>query len=73
MLRDEPNHLDELVRLDVLRLRREHESQTETITELDRAGFSQARIADLLGTSPGTVKVALQRAKKKTAAPKKGS
>ena len=55
----------ELVCLQVLALQRSTESQTEAILELHRAGFSQTRIADLVGTSAGTVKVAIQRAKKK--------
>jgi DNA-directed RNA polymerase specialized sigma24 family protein len=55
--------LDELVRLQVLQLRRSAGSQTELIIELGKAGFQQARIADLVGTTPATVKVTLQRAK----------
>ena len=61
--------MDELVRLQVLALRKTHESQSETIIELSRAGFGNARIADLLGTSPATVKVTLHREKKRTASP----
>ncbi|MEO6701021.1 MAG: sigma factor-like helix-turn-helix DNA-binding protein [Jatrophihabitantaceae bacterium] len=56
---------DELVRLQVLQLRRSLSSQAETIIELGKAGFSNARIADLLGTTPATVKVTLQRSKKR--------
>lgn len=67
-MNSEPNYLDELVRLQVLALRRSNDSQAETIVELDSAGFTQPRIADLLGTSPGTVKVAIQRAKRKSLA-----
>src|SRR5436190_9620592 len=57
--------LDELVRLQVLALRKSHESQSETIIELSKAGFGNARIADLLGTSPATVKVALHRVRQR--------
>ena len=60
----ESDPADELVRLQVLQLRRSMGSQAETIVELGKAGFSNARIADLLGTTPDTVKVALQRARK---------
>ena len=59
----ENDPLDELVRLQVMQLRRTMDSQAEVIVELGQAGFSQPRIADLLGTTPGTVKVALQRAR----------
>jgi DNA-directed RNA polymerase specialized sigma24 family protein len=57
--------LDELVRLQVMQLRRTMGTQAEIIVELGQAGFGQARIAELLGTTPGTVKVALQRARKR--------
>jgi DNA-directed RNA polymerase specialized sigma24 family protein len=57
---------DETNRLLVALLRRETESQAETILELDRAGIGASRIAELLGTSPGTVNVAIARAKKKS-------
>lgn len=56
---------EELVRLHVLELRRSLDSQTEAILELDTAGFGPSRIAQLLGTTPGTVNVTLQKAKKK--------
>lgn len=59
----ESDPLDELVRLQVMQLRRTMSNQAEVIVELGQAGFSQSRIAELVGTTPGTVKVALQRAK----------
>ena len=74
MATDAVDPVDELVRLQVLALRKTHESQSETIAELSKAGFSNARIADLLGTSPATVKVALHRVKQrasKTGSPRK--
>lgn len=55
---------EELVRLYVLDLRRRLGSQTETIIELRQAGFGPSRIAELLGTTPNTVNVTLQKAKK---------
>jgi DNA-directed RNA polymerase specialized sigma24 family protein len=61
---------EELVRLKVLQLRRTAKSQNEMIAELDKAGFGQTRIADLLGTTANTVNVALSKAKKQ--AKKKG-
>jgi DNA-directed RNA polymerase specialized sigma24 family protein len=56
---------EELVRLHVLNLRRSVASQTDAILALDSAGFGPSRIAELLGTTPGTVQVTLQKAKKK--------
>ena len=63
--------LDELVRLQALAIRRQAPSQAEAITELSSAGLGPTRIAELLGTTPGTVNVALARQAKrrKTAAP----
>jgi DNA-directed RNA polymerase specialized sigma24 family protein len=43
------------------------DSQADAIRELGEAGFTPARIADLLGTSRGTVDVTLARAKKRRA------
>lgn len=63
---------DEIVRLLAIQVRRQFESQGEAILELSRAGFGAARIADLLGTTPNTVNVAIQKAKKKQSSkPKK--
>jgi predicted transcriptional regulator len=55
---------EELVRLQVIDLRRRLGSQTEAIVELNKAGFGPSRIAELLGTTPNTVNVTLQKAKK---------
>jgi DNA-directed RNA polymerase specialized sigma24 family protein len=52
------------------------ESQSDAIADLGKAGFGPSRIAELLGTSAGTVNVALSRAKgasKKSSVPKKGN
>lgn len=64
MAAEEVNYLDELVRLQVLNLRRSMATQSEAIIELGNAGFSHARTADLLGTTTATVKVTRQRSKK---------
>jgi len=55
---------EELVRLQVIDLRRRLGSQTEAIVELNKAGFGPSRIAELLGTTANTVNVTLQKAKK---------
>ena len=58
---------EEIVRLMVINLRRTAKSQAEVIVELDRAGFGQSRIADLLSTTPNAVNVTLNKAKKREA------
>jgi DNA-directed RNA polymerase specialized sigma24 family protein len=55
---------EELVRLQVIDLRRRLGSQAEVIVEMSRAGFGPSRIAELLDTTSNTVNVTLQRAKK---------
>jgi DNA-binding CsgD family transcriptional regulator len=55
---------DEIVRLLAIQLRIQLGSQARTIAELSRAGFGPTRIAQLLGTTPNTVNVTLQKAKK---------
>lgn len=69
----EHDALEELIRLQVLHLRRSMETQAEAIVELSKAGFSNSRIADLLGTTPSTVNVALHRAKSRASRPSKTS
>lgn len=64
MPRKEIDSQDEIVRLLVAQLRLQLDNQTAAILELSRAGFGSSRIAELLGTTPGTVNVALQRAKR---------
>ena len=59
--------IEELVRLTVLQLRRSTATQAETISELNRMGFGDSRIAELLGTTANTVHVALAKAKKRQA------
>jgi hypothetical protein len=62
---------DEIVRLLAIQLRLQFESQADAIREMSRAGFGPTRIAELLGTTPGTVNVTL--AKSKGRAPKKAT
>ncbi len=63
--RKELDPLDEIARLLAVLVRRDCESQTEAITEIARVGIGARRIGELLGTSPNTVNVTLQKAKKK--------
>lgn len=62
--------LDEIVRLTVLSLRQGFESQNEAILAFSQAGLDAPRIAELLGTTPATVRATKQKAAKKPA--KKG-
>ncbi len=56
---------EEIVRLLLMQMRgTKLESQADAIRELGKAGFAPARIAQLLGTSRGTVDVTLARAKR---------
>jgi len=67
MVRDvDRTEMDEIVRLLSLLVRLELGNQSLATLEMSKAGFSPSRIADLLGTTPGTVSVTLQRAKKMT-------
>lgn len=62
---------EEIVRLLAIQVRSRHESQVDAIRELSRAGFGPSRIAELLGTTAGTVNVTL--AKSKRTATRKGT
>lgn len=57
---------EEMVRLLALQIRVQFESQAEAIREFSKAGFGPSRIAELLGTTPGTVGTTLAKKKKKT-------
>ena len=57
--------LDEIVRLLALSLRRTTESQSEAILLLSQAKLDANRIADLVGTTPATVRATQSRAKTK--------
>ena len=63
--------LDQMVRLQALQIKRAFNNQAEAIVEMNRVGIGTARIAELLGTTTGTVGVAIQRAKSKPNAKKK--
>lgn len=56
---------EEIVRLLALQVRMVLPSQSDAIRELSRSGFGPSRVAELLGTTPNTVNVTLQKAKKK--------
>lgn len=56
---------EEIVRLLVLEVRARSETQADAIAELHSAGFGTGRIAELLGTTPATVNVAVARLKKR--------
>jgi DNA-directed RNA polymerase specialized sigma24 family protein len=57
--------IEEVVRLLAIQVRRDSESQAQAIEALNGAGFGPTRIAELLGTTPNTVNVAISTAKKK--------
>jgi hypothetical protein len=57
--------IEEVVRLLAIQLRREADSQAQAIEEMSKAGFGPTRIAELLGTTPNTVNVAISNAKKR--------
>jgi predicted transcriptional regulator len=65
------DYRDEIVRLLVIQMRSQFESQADVIRELSRSGFGPKRIAELLGTTPGTVNVTLAKSKGRKAAGKK--
>jgi DNA-binding NarL/FixJ family response regulator len=57
--------LEELARLLAIQIRLALPNQTQAILELSRSGFGPTRIAELLGTSPATAKVTIQKSRKK--------
>lgn len=65
--------LDEIVRLMVLSLRQDMESQNEAILAFSEAGLEASRIAELLGTTPATVRSTKQKAAAKKPARKSTS
>lgn len=58
---------EELIRLVALQIRLQLNNQNMAIQELSKSGFGPSRIAELLGTTPGTVNVTLAKAKKRGA------
>ena len=55
--------LEEIVRLLTTQIRLGLDNQTLAIQELSKSGFGPSRIAELLGTTPGTVNATLARQK----------
>lgn len=58
---------EELVRLIAMQIRLQLNNQGVAIQEFSKAGFGPSRIAELVGTTPGTVNVTLAKAKKRKA------
>lgn len=58
---------EELVRLIAMQIRLQLDNQSVAIQEFSKAGFGPSRIAELVGTTPGTVNVTLAKAKKRKA------
>jgi hypothetical protein len=56
--------LGELLRFKAIELKATCGNQNDAILEMSKVGFPPSRIATLLGTTPGTVNTAIQRAKK---------
>ena len=56
---------EEIVRLLATQIRLQFKNQSDAIRELTRSGFGPTRIAELLGTTPGTVNVTLAKSKKR--------
>jgi hypothetical protein len=63
--RTETAETDEVPKLLALWVRLQVGSQAAAIVELNRVGIGPTRIAELLGTTVGTVNVTLQRSKKR--------
>jgi hypothetical protein len=61
--------LDEIARLLAILVSRDRSLQ-DAVADLSAVGFGPTRIAELIGTSPGYAKVAIDRAKKKAAGKK---
>jgi len=64
--------LDEVARLLAILVSRDRSLQ-DAVADLSAVGFGPTRIAELIGTSPGYVKVAVDRAKKRKVTAKKTS
>lgn len=55
---------DEIARLLATLIRLQLPTQADAIRELGKAGLRPSRIADLLGTTPNTVNVTLNKARR---------
>jgi DNA-directed RNA polymerase specialized sigma24 family protein len=58
--------LDQIVGLLALALKRDMETQTEAVVAFAQAGLEPAEIAQLLDTTPATVRSTLSKADKKS-------
>ncbi|MGC1120509.1 MAG: sigma factor-like helix-turn-helix DNA-binding protein [Candidatus Methanofastidiosia archaeon] len=65
ILEEISRRMDRIIRLLALNLVKDMETQKEKILTLSSFGFSSSEIAELLGTTPGSVSVTLSRTKKK--------
>lgn len=63
--------LEEIIRLHATQIRLQLENQADAIQELSKSGFGPSRIAELLGTTPGTVNATLARQKGRKTTKKK--
>lgn len=61
----EDQTIDDVARLLAVLVRESFETQSDAILAMSRTGMGPSRIAELLGTSPNTVNVTLQKAKGK--------
>lgn len=57
--------LEDVARLLAVLVMNSFDTQSEAIEAMSKAGMKPNRIADLLGTTPGTVKTTVKRAKRK--------
>jgi DNA-binding CsgD family transcriptional regulator len=64
MTEDSPA-LEDVARLLAVLVMNSFDTQSEAIEAMSKAGMKPNRIADLLGTTPGTVKTTVKRAKRK--------
>ena len=55
--------IEDLLRLQLMILRRGAATQSELIVEMSRSGFNSSRIAELLSISPNTVSGVISKSK----------
>ncbi|MHA1410209.1 MAG: sigma factor-like helix-turn-helix DNA-binding protein [Candidatus Odinarchaeia archaeon] len=60
------NKMDEIIKLLALNLVKEEKFQKNKIIELSKLDFKPSEIAQLLGTTPNTVRVTLHEARKES-------
>ena len=66
MIAPEASSLDEIARLLALLLRQQLDNQTQLILELSRLELTPTRIAELVGTTPATVRATLNQRSSKS-------